>query len=74
MQAKYHSLKRAYIKSLRKIVRKLAIMFEGEMQFLLQYDPAFKPLVMKSLLGSHEVNNNRADTEDEVEEEEDDSS
>lgn len=44
------------------------------MQFLLQYDPAFKPLVMKSLLGSHEVNNNRADTEDEVEEEEDDSS
>lgn len=36
------------------------------MQMILEGDPAFKTVVMKSSFGTNEINNNVADTDDEI--------
>jgi hypothetical protein len=43
--------------------------FETEMQLLLNDDPAFKPPVLKSSLGTQEDNNNSGNQDDDEEEE-----
>lgn len=73
---KFYSLKRGYRKFLSECKktgnkRPKPFYFETEMQLLLNDDPAFKPSVLKSSLGTQEVNNNNSGNQDDDEEEED---
>jgi len=73
---KFYSLKRGYRKFLSECKktgnkRPKPFYFETEMQLLLNDDPAFKPPVLKSSLGTQEVNNNNSGNQDDDEEEED---
>ena len=66
---KYYSLKRGYrnfgLDSQQTgNKRPKPYLFENEMPFLLENYLAFKPLVIKSSLGSHEINNNVSEKSD----------
>ena len=71
---KLYSLKRGYRKFLSECKktsnkRPKPFYFETEMQLLLNDDPAFKPPVLKSSLGTQEDNNNSGNQDDDEEEE-----
>ena len=68
---KFDSLKRGYRKFLSECKRPKPFYFEIEIQLLLNDDPAFKPPVLKSSLGTQEDNNNNSGNQDDDEEEED---
>ena len=60
---KFYSLKRGYRKFLTESKktgnkRPRPFLFEDDMQLLLEDDPAFKPLLLRSSFGTKEVNNN----------------
>lgn len=65
---KFYWLKRGYRKFLSECKRPKPFYFEIEIQLLLNDDPAFKPPVLKSSLGTQEVNNNNGNQDDAEEE------